>query len=71
LVVVAQVELVLTALQAEAAEAAEQAEEDLQAVELEDHKQLITQADKVWMEQVQAEAETIIQVEMVQREVLA
>jgi hypothetical protein len=64
-------EMVNTELQAEAAEVDQLAEEVLVAVAQEDHKQLITQVDRAWMELVQAEAEIITQVEMVKREVLA
>jgi hypothetical protein len=60
-----------TELQAEAAEAAELAEEDLVAEALEDLKQLITLEAEVEMEQDQAAAEIIINLELVKREVLA
>jgi hypothetical protein len=46
-------------------------EEDLVAVALEDHKQLIILVEQAWTEQVQVEAEIITQVESVKREVLA
>jgi hypothetical protein len=58
-------------LQAEAAEAAELEAADLAEVEREDHKQLITLADKEEMELVQVAEETTTNQESEQREVLA